>query len=398
MNYLSSMEAATSSQPALTAAHRDVLRALSAAQALSRSELASKTGYSRAAITSIARDLITSGLLFESDMVYGQGRPSVRLAINADGGYLIGLSLVEDPAPIVLTDLRGNLRARAAFPRSEDPDTLGQRIRDALPALRDDAGIAPGAVVGIGMAVPGYVDQTQRVCLQSNFMGWQDTPVAERIEAATGIPTYVENDANAVAVCEKLFGQARESADFALFTLGEGIGGALFIGGHLHRGHSGGAGEISHATMDMDGLPCRCGKRGCLTTIASGRAMLNAARRLGLECQQAGDIERLAEQGDEQAIAILHRAGTALGLAISQSVQMTNPERVVIVLQFGAVDGLMHRVVKQTIDATIMPRLATHTRITFETVSADFWARGAAAVAAERFLLCPRQPRETPSS
>jgi predicted NBD/HSP70 family sugar kinase len=370
--------------------HRAIVAAISTSGPLTRTELSQLTGFSKASVTSLSRDLIAIGLLSEADTVYGQGRPSVQLTLDRRGGYLIGLTLAHrEGSVLVLTDLHGNVQAERQFPWSRDPEEVGDAIAAMISGLCADADITADRVVGIGIAAPGFVDQHQQMVLQSSFMGWQDLPVAAAIQARTGIATYVENDANAVAVGEKLFGRARESQNFTLVSLGVGIGSAHFINGHLHRGHSGGAGELAHATMDLNGKPCRCGKRGCLTTVSSVRAILNTAMEADLECNSLDDVERLAERGDEAAVAIIHRAGSSLGLAISHVVQMNNPELVLVVLLDGAIDGLMHRVIKQTLDASIMPRFARHTQIEFEKVSTDFWARGAAAVAAERFLFNP---------
>ncbi|MGV3490168.1 MAG: ROK family transcriptional regulator [Devosia sp.] len=370
--------------------HRAIVEAISTSGPLTRTELSALTGFSKASVTNLSRDLIEIGLLSEGDAIYGQGRPSVQLALDRRGGYLIGLTLAHRAgAVLVVTDLHGNVQAQRDFPWSRDPEEVGDNIAAMLPELCAEAGIAPTRIVGIGVAVPGFVDQHQQMVLQSSFMGWQDIPAAAAIEARTGIPTYVENDANAVTVGEKLFGRAKESRNFTLASLGIGIGCAHFIDGRLHRGHSGGAGELAHATMDLMGAPCRCGKRGCLTTISSARAVVNSSAEAGVECTSISELEALAERGNQSAIGIIHKAGSMLGLALSHVVQMNNPELVLVVLLDGELDGLMHRVTKQTLDACIMPRFARHTEIQFEKVSTDFWARGAAAVAAERFLSNP---------
>lgn len=313
----------------------------------------------------------------------------MQLNFHPRGGYLLGVSIFQKPMPVVLTDLHGAVVASTKLHWSRDPEEIGDNILAALPSMVEKAGIDIKRVVGIGIAVPGFVDQHQQMALQSNFMGWQDVPVAAAIESRTGIATYVENDANAIAVGEKLFGRARESRNFTLVSLGTGIGCAHFIDGRLHRGHAGGAGEIAHATMDPFGTPCRCGKRGCLTTIASGRAIGIAAIEARLDAETLEEVEVLAERGEPRAIEIIHKAGSTLGLAISHVVQVNNPELVLVVLENTALEGMMHSVIKQTLDASIMPRLARHTQIIFDKVSAEFWARGAAAVAAERFLFNP---------
>ncbi|QQA44252.1 ROK family transcriptional regulator [Pelagovum pacificum] len=383
----------------LTDPHRALLGAVRASGPLSRTELAIATGYSRAAVTTMTREMLENGILREGETVYGQGRPSVRLDLDADGACFVGLALFEDPIPAVLIDLQGAVRARASIPWTNDTEQLADSIAGMLPQLVADAGVPEDRVIGIGAAVPGFVDECQEVCLQSSFMGWRDINVARPIAERTGLATFIENDANAVAIGERLFGAAREQDDFALVSLGAGIGCALVVGGHLRRGHSGGAGEISHATYVLDGPPCRCGKRGCLTTISSGRAVLNAARERGLDCSTAEEVEALAERGDHAAVEIIHRAGSILGLAISNLIQTTDPAVVIVILHFSALDGLMHRVTQHAVETNLMPRVAPHAKLIFEKVSPEIWCRGAASVATGRVMF-PRdqrsgQPRAT---
>lgn len=380
----------------LSVSHRVIVEEISTSGPLTRTELSTRTGFSKASVSTLSRDLIDFGLISEADTVHGQGRPSVQLRLDPGGGYLLGLTLAHRPRSVlVLTDLHGNVRAERDIAWSQDPSEIGDHIAAAIPDLCASASIAPQGIVGIGLAIPGFVDGQQQMVLQSSFMGWQDVAVAATIEARTGLATYVENDANAVAVGEKLFGRARESRDFTLVSVGTGIGCAHFVDGRLHRGHSGGAGEIAHATVDPAGPPCRCGKRGCLTTISSVRAIVGAAEEAGLGCATLDEVEALAERGDDKAIGIIHRAGSALGLAISHVIQMNNPALVLVVLLDGELEGLMHRVMRQAIAASVMPRLLRHTAVHFEKVETNFWARGAAAVAAERFLLNPIKVQRT---
>jgi predicted NBD/HSP70 family sugar kinase len=365
---------------------RSLLEAVSDHGPLSRSELALRTGLSKAAITGLSRELIQDGALEESEVASPprQGRPSVLLRLNPAHGYFIGASIVEEPVTMVLTDFQGAVLGQRTAPWSNDPQAIAGTIRDSIPHLLRGAGIPADRLRGIGVALSGLVNHDQDRCLHSANLGWIDLPVAAVVEQATGVPTFLENDANAVATGERLYGLARDYRTFATVTFGDSIGCAHYVDGVLYRGHGGGAGEIAHCTIEPGGLPCRCGKRGCLDTVAPRQAILAQARGLGVSTM--AEVEALAAQGHAEAIAILHRAGGALGLAIAHVIQVNDPEFVLIVDVEGAMGPLFRTVTQQAIEANVLPRLAASTTIRFHHATRALWARGAASIAAHRFL------------
>ncbi|MFE0757044.1 ROK family protein [Inquilinus sp. NPDC058860] len=364
---------------------RSLLEAVADHGPLSRSELALRTGLSKAAITGLSRELIRDGALEESETTPSrQGRPSILLRLNPTHGYFIGASIVEEPVTLVLTDFHGAVLGQCTAPWSNDPQAIAGTIRDSIPHLLDGAGIPADRLRGIGVALSGLVNHDQDRCLHSANLGWIDLPVAAVVEQATGVPAFLENDANAVATGERLYGLARDYRTFATVTFGDSIGCAHYVDGALYRGHGGGAGEIAHCTIEPGGLPCRCGKRGCLDTVAPRQAILAQARGLGVSTM--AEVEALAAQGHADAIAILHRAGAALGLAIAHVIQVNDPEFVLIVDVEGAMGPLFRTVTRQAIEANVLPRLAASTTIRFHHATRALWARGAASIAAHRFL------------
>ena len=372
-----------------TTSQRQLLRAISEAGPLSRTELAALMGFSKAAMSGIVRQLIGSGIVHETQTVYGHGRPSVLLDLAPDFAFFAGVALLDDPTAMVLSDLNGNLVARCALPLARDPEAMAAAIARGLPellALQPDAG---PKLFGIGVALSGLVDNAQRRCLRSTLLDWIDVPLAEMIMGLTGIDTFVENDARAVAVSEKLFGGARELRNFSVVTLGEGVGCAHFNDGKLYRGGRGGAGEIAHCTIDLGGAPCRCGKRGCLDTIASLQAIREMARAEGLDWVSLPVLEQQAAGGTPAALRIVHRSGSALGLALAHLIQINDPEVIFIVHVEGAVDGLFGTIVRQSMEANVLPSRAGQTPLRMQQVDREIWARGAASVAAKRFLLGP---------
>lgn len=372
-----------------SASQRQILRAISEAGPLSRTALIAMLGVSKGSMSGMVRDLIDRGILQETTPVYGAGRPSLLLDIHPECALLLGVSLLQDPAPIVLTDLGGTIIANASIPLSRDPEVIATDIAACLEKLLVEHPQAKDRLAGIGIALSGFVDANQSRCVQSTILGWRDVALAELVSEKVNLPVYIENDAKAVAVSEKLFGAAREVANFSLITIGDGIGCAHYIDGKLYRGSRGGAGEIAHITIESGGLPCRCGKRGCLDTFASMKAITEAVRAEGLTCESLDDLEDLAANGNTSAIRILHRAGSALGLALAHIIQLNDPEQILVTHQEHSFNGLLGTVMRQTVEANILPGQTEQTTIRILHVGQDVWARGAAAIAAHRFLIDP---------
>ncbi len=378
----------------LSSLQRQILGAINSAAGLSRTELAQVCGMSKAAIGGVVREMIDAGYLHESETVNGpgQGRPSVRLMLRPEGAYFIGVSLLQTPAQMALINLQGEIIARAGFTLSREPEALAQNIAHALPDLLEGHTDAAARLIGMGVTLSGFIDENQSTCVQSALLGWRDVPLASLVATATGLEVFIENDAKALAVSEKRFGQARDLDTFTLVSHGAGIGSAHFIAGRLHRGLHGGAGEIAHCTLELNGTPCRCGKRGCLDTIASLNAIMEMAREENLGLSSLAELEQLASGGSAAAIRILHRAGTALGLAIAQLIQILDPSLILIAHQAGAFGGLLGTVVQQSIETNVLPGFAGLTPVRTFPIDEDTWVRAAASIAAHRFLDGPDNP------
>ncbi|WP_437615405.1 ROK family protein [Erwinia sp. V71] len=372
----------------LSTTQRELLQLISARQGLSRSELAQFSGLSKAAISGIVRDMLAAGLVSEAETLSssGQGRPSVKLTLRAEAAYFIGISLTAAPAQMVLINLLGEIIADCVFPLNHAPEILVENIRQSLPGLLAKGKISPEQVLGLGVTLSGFIDEHQANCVQSALLGWRNVPLAQLIQQATGIDTFLENDAKALAVSEKLFGHARTLQNFILLSHGDGIGSASFIHGALYRGAHGGAGEIAHCTIEPGGAPCRCGKRGCLDTIASLIAIKEQARQQQLAASSLPELERLAQNGSHAALDIVHRAGHALGLALAHLIQINDPETVLIAHQPDAFDGLFRTVVRQALESHVLPGFAGKTPLIPFALADNSWAQAAASVAAHRFL------------
>ncbi|ADO42569.1 ROK family transcriptional regulator [Ketogulonicigenium vulgare] len=372
--------------PSLGSTHYQILRLISAGGPTTRAVLVQMTGLSKAAISGFTRDLLDSGLLRETDTVQKQGRPSMLLDLASEAAFFVGFSVMTDPARLMLVNLEGQVLAQLEMPRSSDPQQLAVALAENLPKLCAIGEITPQALTAIGVSLSGLIDSKQAVCVRSTQLGWRNVPLAQMISDATGLPCYIENDAKALAVSRKLFGEARDLHSYTLIWIGNGIGAAHFVHDRLYRGSHGGAGEIAHMTIDTGGNPCRCGKIGCLDTVASMIAIREAMAAEGIAADTLADVERIAASGSQVAIRTLHRAGSALGLAIAQIIQLNDPQLVLVTHQEQAFSGLFSTVMHQTIEANVLPSLSGETPIRLRRLTEDDWAASAAAVATHNFL------------
>ncbi|ENS0477232.1 TPA: ROK family transcriptional regulator [Klebsiella aerogenes] len=369
--------------------HQQLIHLVCSEEGASRADLARLTGMSKAAIGALVKEMLADGLLQESDMAAsgGQGRPSVTLSLAPDAAYAIGISLIDNQLVLVLMNASGEkIAERLLMPRLEIPDVI-QQLAGEIRSLLNDTLIERQRLVGIGFALSAFVDAAQAVCVQSALLGWHQVPLAELLSRATGgIPVFIENDTRALANWEKTFGHLRKLESAVVISHGSGIGSATVIYNRIWRGAHGGAGEIAHCTIVPAGTPCRCGKRGCLDTIASLTAIFEQARMAGINTDQLDELEAMARKGHTAAIQILHRAGDALGLAISHQIQTHDPAAIMLAHQPESFNGLLNTVMQQAIETNLLPGMAGKTPLIYRPLAPDSWALAAAGVALTHVL------------
>ncbi|MFD1312416.1 ROK family protein [Streptomyces kaempferi] len=205
-------------------------------------------------------------------------------------------------------------RAEAATPAREGGRAMVGAALDALPPL---VARTPGRLVGAGIGAAGVVDSANgRILVASDsFRGWAGFAVTSAVEDALGVPAYLDNDVNAFLYGEVYGGAVRGEADVLGMTLGTGVGGALWTNGALYTGPHGAAGEIGHIPGFGD-LPCSCGGRGHLETLASGRSIgARYADRTGHR-RTAREVAEAAVRGDDDALAVYRAAGAGVARAI----------------------------------------------------------------------------------
>jgi glucokinase len=238
--------------------------------------------------------------------------------------FLVGVDLGGTWVRVGLADLNGEIRrrARARTVALEGPDGVLSQIAELVRQLVELEPEARLERLVLAVGVPGPVDGGAGVVIGApNLPGWRWVAVKDRLEQALGCTCLVEHDVSLAALAEHRLGAGRGAGDFVYVTVSTGISAGLILGGRLHRGFRGGAGEFGHMVVVPDGPLCNCGNRGCLEALASGTAI---AREAGLA--SASEVTSLAEKGDPNAQAVLATAARYLALALGGLINLLNPE------------------------------------------------------------------------
>ncbi|MGA5273749.1 ROK family protein [Streptomyces cellulosae] len=375
--------------PAHTPAASQIFTTVLTHGPLTRQEAARRTGLSPAAVTKAVRPLIEAGFLVEdadAETRPAPGRPANPVRVDGGRALFIGLKATGDEIIGVLTDLCCRIRVARRVPLT------GRAPREVLPVAADlvrelltEAEGFGVQVLGLGVAVAGDVDRAAGTVRFSPFLDWHDVPLAALAEEASGLPVTVDNDVRALTVAEQWFGDGVGLSDFAVVTVGAGIGCGLVVHGRVVSGAHGVAGEIGHVPVVPDGPPCHCG-RGCLEAVASDAAITARVREAtGVAVADATEALALARAGDEGARAVYARAGEAIGRGIATVANLLGPERVIISGEGLAAYDLFAGQVR---DAFAAAAFGSAARCELRTRPLPFeeWARGAAATAIQSFV------------
>jgi predicted NBD/HSP70 family sugar kinase len=274
--------------------------------------------------------------------------------------------------------------------RSHDPKVVLARAAKAIDRLMDGIDAAHDRLAGVGLCMPGTIDWQTGVCQLAPFFNWHDVHVGELLHDLTGVPVAVDNDVNALAVAESLFGRGRTARDFAVITLGRGVGAGLVTGGRVYRGASGGAGEFGHVVSELGGRRCECGKAGCLEAYVGEQALLGRVHEQGRRYADV-DIDAfldLVAADDRIAEPIHAEAITRLGAAIANLVNLLNPELVVLGGESAMLTDEFVTALRPKIDEHTFGGLADSFDIQLDEWRSDptAWARGAASLAMEHIF------------
>ncbi|MFG2037077.1 ROK family protein [Dactylosporangium sp. NPDC048998] len=335
---------------------------------VSRASIARSTTLAKPTVSAIVDELIADGLVREigpgSTAVSG-GRPPILLEFNARSQLVVGVHIGARRTAIAIGDAAGEEIARREFPTPRpgaappagappapaDPRAVLRLVATEVRAAIAGAGLPGAKIAAVGAVLPGLTDFHTGVCLLAPNLGWRDVPVRDILAAELGAPVYVHNAGQAAAVAENLEGAGERVGDLALLYAGTGLSAGILSDGRVFHGVGGTAGEIGHNAVPGIDEPCNCGNIGCLETVASGPAIVRAARRAlaageasalaEVDEFDARDVAAAAQAGDDVAGRVIAGVGEHLGLAASWLINAYNPALVVVGGGLAAIGDLL---------------------------------------------------------
>lgn len=365
-----------------------------------RIDLSRQVGLSRSAISSIVQDLLASGLVLEGEArVSGHvGRRATMLSLDASAACLLCIDLGASHVRVALLDLRCTVLASSEQPHDvcSGPAATYPLLLSLVLEVLAQAGVPAAQVAAVGVGIPGPVDvQTGEVVRPPNMTGWDGENVARTLGAVLHgagftAPVLVDNDANLGALAEWKFGELRGCGDLIYIKASTGIGAGVLLGGRLHRGVSGGAGEIGHISINEQGPLGRSGNPGSLESYAAAGVVLAKMRgRLHRypgtalsEDSRMSDLTRLSST-DALARELWAEVGRHLGVAITTALNLFNPSAVLIGGQMAAAGEPLLGAVRQVVQERAMQVNRGNVSITASTLGQGIGVLGAGVMALE---------------
>lgn len=313
----------------------ELLQLVRSGRASTRSELGRLTGLSRTAVNARLDDLRRLDLVMESGRGPSTGgRPAGRVDFHPQGGVVLAAALGLTRSQLAVCDLSGDVVVQTSLELdlTRGPAPVLDRVGTQLEQLLQETGRTPQAVRGTALALPGPVEASAGWLVRPpGLPGWSEVPVRPHLTRRWPVPASVDNDVNAMAVAEHRAAGLDDATDVLLVKVSTGIGAGLVLGGRIHRGAVGAAGDIGHtAVRDADGVVCRCGNAGCLEAVASGSAVVRQLAARGRDVSRVADVVALVDAGDEEAHGLVRLAGRRLGEVLAQAVNLLNPSVLVL--------------------------------------------------------------------
>jgi predicted NBD/HSP70 family sugar kinase len=366
----------------------------------SQAELVAATGLSRPTVLAALTKLTNRGLVEvapgQDGPAHAAGRRPHLYRLTARAGLAVGVEIGRRHLNLVVMDAGHqrivNLEKRVVADADHDPLTVLKQAVDLVHLALEEAN-SNSAILGIAFGLPVPMTREGLVGGGTLLPEWAEIdPHAELTSLLSEWPLYVANEADLGALGEYTFGWGEAKRDLTYVKLGTGIGGGIVSGGRLQRGSGGPAAEIGHVTLDFQGRRCPCGNRGCLERYAGGRALLDSARKDGLEIEDIPSLVARARSGDVACRRILHEAATMIGTAIGTLANLTGPELVVLGGSLSAAGDLLTGPLRIALDETALAPAAA--AVSIELARLDRWASacGAVAFVFEHFTSRPSPP------
>ena len=384
---------------------RIVLNVIREHQPISRADLARHLNITRGVVSTLVQELIAQGVIYEGATgEAARGRKPTFLHIRTGDRLAIAVDVRFTKTYLMLCDFSGRQLALEAHDTIFDvPDfikDLSTRIRRILKTHG-----AKATCEGIGVVIPGMVDQRTGLILNAPALGWRGVEIRDKLASATGLPVQIENSGRACALAQLWLGrdEATGPNSFVFISVSDGLGVGMVVNGELVRGHDHIAGEFGHIPLSLDGPRCMCGSSGCWEAYISNLATLsryfgwnlfklspNSLRDAGNSSFTVLDLVARARAGDAKALGAIQATARFLGLGLGSIVNTVNPDCIYMAGEITTAWDLMEDTVRQALAERTLTESAARTPLRLSTTQESPRLSGAAALIAAPSFAAPR--------
>ena len=372
-------------------------------QPISRADLARKMRLGRGRITQLVTELVREGEIYVGRTTETpRGRRPEMLFVRTRDRLVMAIDIRFSRTFLMLGDFAGAPLALESFETVMDPARLMNAIAKRVRAILKKHDRAKQCE-GIGLVIPGMVDQSTGRVLSSPQLGWKDVDVRDALTKSAGLPVHIENAPTACALARMWLGEhgVMVPQNFVYVTVSDGVGTAVVVNGELVRGHSSTAGEFGHIPLDLEGPVCLCGARGCLETYTSNIATLS--RYLGVEFSAksahkllrssgltVADVVVRAKSGEKRAVRALEATGRYLGAGLAMIINAVNPGMIFLGGEVTEAWEILDPLIRAAIRERALTTSAAGTPIVIEPADRYPRLRGATALVAARGFAAPK--------
>ncbi|MEH7121276.1 ROK family protein [Neobacillus vireti] len=356
---------------------------------ISRAKLSEETNLNKATVSLQTNTLIEKHLVSEIGVgVSNGGRKPILLVFNKNAGYAIGVELAANYILTILIDLEGNKVFTDHFEFVyESLEALKSILIDRIRLVTKHAPDSPYGIIGIGVGVHGFVNENQTV-VYTPHSNWDKVDIKNLLEAQFNFPVYIDNEANAGAFGEKLYGAIKNSNNSIYVSIGTGIGLAIIVNNKLYRGSDGVSGEMGHMTIEFNGKKCGCGNQGCWELYASENAFFTNLSRIknGRE-MTLEKANKMIMENDRDILIEIERFGYYLGIGLANLMKTFNPDSIILRSNLIEANPIVLKSIKKAVSERISRYIPLKNEIFISQLNHNAAVLGAASFMVKKFLV-----------
>ncbi|HOJ77186.1 MAG TPA: ROK family transcriptional regulator [Bacillota bacterium] len=354
---------------------------------ISKKAIANQLETSITSVSTVINELLAENIINNCGSSKSTGgRRSELFQLNPTASYFIGVDIQVNCLFFVLLNLQGEIvTSKNVCFTDNKADSVVALINQEIKALIGKSGLTLSNVNGIGIGVPGIINNEQRLIEFAPNLGWKDVDLCQMLQL--DIPITIENEANAAALGEKIFGSARSSDNIIYISIGTGVGTGLVFGNRIFGGINYHAGEFGHMTIDPDGPACECGNNGCWEVYISNPAVLKRFQTISnAKLNSYDEFIELFENKNTTAVRVMEEVSEYMSIGIANLVNGLNPEMIIIGGAISAVGDLIIANLLPKIERRCLTKSYTGLKVEFSKLKEQATALGVAGIAVNRFF------------